>query len=172
MEAFSVKKPMCTLASHPALAFKNTSCNVRCHVSLTYASYLCCIFTMSTRHESDNVSSAKSQYVSDAALKPFLSPSFNPADFLNANLPQLSVSSTSSQPLRHAPIPLAELSTQTQTLLSHLGAHTTRLSSALTQLTDEILRSSSRLAYEVEVLRGETLGLSETLTDNLKDDIE
>jgi hypothetical protein len=33
------------------------------------------------------------------------------------------------------------------------------------QLTDEILRSGGRLAYEVEVLRGETIGLSETLTE-------
>jgi hypothetical protein len=127
---------------------------------------------MIARQEIDNASSVKSQHVSDAALEPFLMPSFDPADFLNATLPPLSVSTTSSQPLRHAPIPLAELSTQTQTLLSHLGAHTTRLSNALTQLTDEILRSSSRLAYEVEVLRGETLGLSEMLADNLKDDVE
>src|SRR5436305_2744616 len=92
-------------------------------------------------NNNDKASSPKSQYVSDPALKPLLLPSFDPADFLNATLPPLSVSSTSSQPLQHAPIPLAELSTQTQTLLSQLGAHTTQLSSVLTQLTDEILRS-------------------------------
>ncbi|KAF2749843.1 hypothetical protein M011DRAFT_278529 [Sporormia fimetaria CBS 119925] len=58
-----------------------------------------------------------------------------------------------------------------QTLLSQLNAHTTRLSTVLTQLTDDILRSGGRLAYEVEVLRGDTIGLAETLTDTLKDDI-
>jgi hypothetical protein len=56
-------------------------------------------------------------------------------------------------------------------MLSQLSAHTTRLTTTLTQLTDEILRSGSRLAYEVEVLRGETLGLSEALTEGLQDDV-
>src|SRR6202012_2923462 len=65
----------------------------------------------------------------------------------------------------------ADLSSQTQDLLSQLNAHTTRLSAILTQLTDDILRSGGRLAYQVEVLRGETIGLTETLTDGLKDDI-
>jgi len=41
----------------------------------------------------------------------------------------------------------------------------------LTQLTDDIIRGGSRLAYDVEILRGETVGLSETLQDTLKDDI-
>jgi hypothetical protein len=68
-------------------------------------------------------------------------------------------------------VPLAELSTQTQSLLSRLSAHTTRLTTTLTGLTDEILRSGSRLAYEVEVLRGETLGLSEALTEGLQEDV-
>ena len=44
-----------------------------------------------------------------------------------------------------------------------LSAHTARLSATLTALTDDILRCSSRLAYEVEILRGETLGLAESL---------
>jgi hypothetical protein len=56
--------------------------------------------------------------------------------------------------------------------LSQLNAHTTRLTNTLTQLTDDILRSGSRLAYEVELLRGETLSLTETLTDGLHEDIE
>ncbi|KAG4411144.1 hypothetical protein IFR04_015715 [Cadophora malorum] len=111
----------------------------------------------------------KSTHVSDPALQPFLNPSFDPAEYLNATLPSLQ-SSNSSQSARGS-VPLAELSTQTQTLLSHLSAHTTRLTTTLTQLTDEILRSGSRLAYEVEVLRGETLGLSEALTEGLQDDI-
>ncbi|KAN0090329.1 hypothetical protein V8E51_018908 [Hyaloscypha variabilis] len=111
----------------------------------------------------------KSSHVADPALQPFLNPSFDPADYLNAALPSLQASNISQS--AKGSVPLAELSTQTQTLLSHLSAHTTRLTGTLTQLTDEILRSGSRLAYEVEVLRGETLGLSEALTEGLQDDV-
>ena len=56
-------------------------------------------------------------------------------------------------------------------MLSQLNVHTTRLTNTLTQLTDDILRSGSRLAYEVELLRGETLGLAETLTEGLQEDV-
>ncbi|KAH8819984.1 hypothetical protein F5884DRAFT_32623 [Xylogone sp. PMI_703] len=112
----------------------------------------------------------KSAHVADPALLPFLHPSFDSAEYLNSTLPQLQQSPTSYG--SGEAVPLAELSTQTQTLLSQLSAHTTRLTNTLTQLTDEILRSGSRLAYEVEVLRGETLGLSEALTENLQDDIQ
>ncbi len=111
----------------------------------------------------------KSSHVADPTLQAFLAPSFDAADFLNTTLPSLVTSS--SQHSRLQDVSLAEFSTQTQTLLSHLSAHTTRLTNTLTQLTDEILRSGSRLAYEVEVLRGETLGLSEALTEGLQDDI-
>lgn len=58
---------------------------------------------------------------------------------------------------------LAELSTEAQTVVTQLNAHTTRLTGTLSQLTEDILRSGSRLAYEVELLRGETLGLCEAL---------
>ncbi|KAI9648682.1 hypothetical protein NHQ30_003320 [Ciborinia camelliae] len=111
----------------------------------------------------------KSTHIADPALQSFLNPSFDPADYLNSALPSLQSSNTSSSSRNS--VSLAELSTQTQTLLSHLSAHTTRLTTTLTQLTDEILRSGSRLAYEVEVLRGETLGLSEALTEVLQDDV-
>ncbi|KAF2193831.1 hypothetical protein K469DRAFT_549841 [Zopfia rhizophila CBS 207.26] len=115
----------------------------------------------------------KSTHVSDPTLRPFLQTTFNPADYLNATLPSLSLSSVSSRPLKQGTsVPLADLSSQTQDLLSQLNAHTTRLSTILTQLTDDILRSGGRLAYEVEVLRGETIGLTETLTDGLKEDVE
>jgi hypothetical protein len=107
--------------------------------------------------------------VSDPALAPFLHDQFDPPDYLNATLPSLSLS---SRPLKAGTAAsIADLSSQTQDLLSQLNAHTTRLSAILTQLTDDILRSGARLAYEVEVLRGETIGLNETLTDGLKDDI-
>jgi hypothetical protein len=68
-------------------------------------------------------------------------------------------------------VPLSELSIQAQSVLSQLNAHTTRLSNTLTDLTNDILRSGGRLAYEVELLRGETLGLAETLSERLEDDI-
>ncbi|KAI8935087.1 hypothetical protein NX059_007682 [Plenodomus lindquistii] len=113
-----------------------------------------------------DVKAAKpSTHVADPALAPFLQPRFDPADFFNAALPTLS---TSSRPAKSGAASLADLSTQTQDLLAQLNAHTTRLSSVLTQLTDDILRSGGRLAYEVEVLRGETVGLTDTLTEGLK----
>ncbi|KAF2243651.1 hypothetical protein BU26DRAFT_523239 [Trematosphaeria pertusa] len=115
----------------------------------------------------------KSPHVSEPALAPFLQPQFDPADYLNAALPSLSLSSVSARPLKQGhSVSLAELSSHTQDLLSQLNAHTTRLSTILTQLTDDILRSGARLAYEVEVLRGETIGLTETLTEGLKGDVE
>ena len=114
-----------------------------------------------------------SAHVADPALRPFLQPAFSPTDYLNATLPSLSVSSVSSRPLKQGTsAPLADLSSQTQDLLSQLNAHTTRLSAILTQLTDDILRSGARLAYEVEVLRGETFGLTDTLGEGLKGDME
>jgi hypothetical protein len=120
----------------------------------------------------DDKTGTVSSHVADPALAPFLQSRFDPAEYLNSTLPALSHSSASTRPLKSGPATsLADLSSQTQDLLSQLNAHTTRLSAILTQLTDDILRSGARLAYEVEVLRGETIGLTETLTDGLKDDI-
>lgn len=113
----------------------------------------------------------KSHHLSDPALQPFLAPSFDAANFLNATLPPLKAT-TSSQISSSQDGSLAELSAETQTLLSQLSAHSTRLTNTLTQLTDEILRSGSRLAYEVEVLRGETIGLSDALSEGLREDID
>lgn len=112
----------------------------------------------------------KSTHVADAALQPFIQATFDPADYLNSTLPALAISGTTrdSQTDR---VPLVDLSSRTQAVLSQLNAQTSRLSNTLTQLTDEILRSGSRLAYEVETMRGETAGLSELLHDNLQEDI-
>lgn len=116
----------------------------------------------------DNYPPPRSSHLADPTLAPFLHPQFDPADYLNATLPSLSLSSLSSRPLKQGPsVSLPDLSSQTQDLLSQLNAHTTRLSAILTQLTDDILRSGARLAYQVDVLRGETIGLTETLTDGL-----
>ncbi|KAI1155350.1 hypothetical protein F4825DRAFT_408270 [Nemania diffusa] len=121
-----------------------------------------------TRQKSKAYLEPRSAHVSDPSLQKFLGATFNPAEYLNATLPSLQTSARSNDP---ASVPLAELSAQAQAQLSQLNAHTTRLTNTLTQLTDDILRSGSRLAYEVELLRGETLGLSEALTDALHDDI-
>lgn len=112
---------------------------------------------------------AKSQHVSDPLVQPFLQPDFDPADYLNSTLPALSISSAAT---RARAVPLPELSSQLQTLLGQLNAQTSRLSNTLTQLTDEIIRSGSRLAYDVDVLRGETLGLTDSLQNGLKRNIE
>lgn len=123
-----------------------------------------------TRRKSRAVIQPKSQHTSDEFLQDFLDPSFDPAQFLNSALPPLQQRSIPNRTGSDVP-PLAELSSQAQILLSQLNAQTTRLSNTLTQLTDDILRSGSRLAYEVELLRGETLGLTETLNETLQDDI-
>lgn len=106
----------------------------------------------------------RSAHTSDEFVHDFLNPAFDPAAFLNAKLPTLG---------KAAPqVPLADVSQQANALLSQLNAQTNRLSSTLTQLTDDILRSGSRLAYEVELLRGETLSLNETLHETLQEDVE
>lgn len=123
------------------------------------------------RQPSKSTVQPKSTHVTDEFLKDFLDPSFDPAAYLNASLPPLQPSGHSSRSNGQA-VPLADLSNETQTLLSQLNVHTTRLSGTLTQLTDDILRSGSRLAYEVELLRGETLSLAETMNDTLQEEIK
>ncbi|CAG8939956.1 unnamed protein product [Penicillium salamii] len=119
------------------------------------------------------ISNSSSRGSSKTSIQPnFADPNFDPADFLNASLSPLTVASSQPNASRtQGSVPLTELSTQVQSLLSQISAQNIRLSSTLSQLTDEILRSGGRLAYEVEVLRGETIGLSETLTEVLRDDI-
>ncbi|CAG8110365.1 unnamed protein product [Penicillium salamii] len=119
------------------------------------------------------ISNSSSRGGSKTSIQPnFADPNFDPADFLNASLSPLTVASSQPNASRtQGSVPLTELSTQVQSLLSQISAQNIRLSSTLSQLTDEILRSGGRLAYEVEVLRGETIGLSETLTEVLRDDI-
>ncbi|CRJ95585.1 hypothetical protein BN1708_002038 [Verticillium longisporum] len=123
-----------------------------------------------TRQQAKPVFQPKSSHVEDSFLQDFLDPSFDPAVFLNTTLPSLQHGSTSKGTDRA--VPLADLSNETQTLLSQLNAHTARLSTTLTQLTDDILRSGSRLAYQVELLRGETLSFAETMNETLQPDIQ
>ncbi|OLN92176.1 Malic acid transport protein 1 [Colletotrichum chlorophyti] len=114
----------------------------------------------------------KSSHVADEFLIGFLDPSFDPAAYLNASLPPLQHGNQHSSRSGGQAVPLADLSNEAQALLSQLNIHTTRLSGTLTQLTDDILRSGSRLAYEVELLRGETLSLAETMNETLQEDIK
>ncbi|OHE99211.1 hypothetical protein CORC01_05492 [Colletotrichum orchidophilum] len=114
----------------------------------------------------------KSSHAADDFLQGFLDPSFDPAAYLNATLPPLQHGSHHLSRSNGQAVPLADLSNEAQTLLSQLNIHTTRLSGTLTQLTDDILRSGSRLAYEVELLRGETLSLAETMNETLQEDIK
>ena len=102
-------------------------------------------------------------------MQPFLQQEFDPADYLNSTLPTLSFGPQTSRSSSAAN--LADLSTQTQTLLSQLNAQASRLTTVLTQLTDDIIRSGSRLAYEVDVLRGEALSLSEAVDHGLRSEI-
>ena len=109
--------------------------------------------------------SPKTPHVADPTLAAFLQESFDPASYLNNALSSLSSNTRSSASL-------ADVSAETQTLLASLNAHASRLTNTLTQLTDDILRSGGRLAYQVDVLRGETIGLADTLGEGLKDDIK
>jgi hypothetical protein len=109
----------------------------------------------------------KPPVLSDSSLAAFLKPSFDPAAFLNSTLPPLQTTQKPSQDASS----LAELSAQTQTLLATLNAQSARLTTLLTQLTDEFIRSGSRLAYQVDVLRGEAQALHESLTERVADDM-
>ncbi|KAK7429276.1 hypothetical protein QQZ08_004286 [Neonectria magnoliae] len=124
-----------------------------------------------SRRKSRAVIQPKSTHTADEFLQDFLDPDFDAAQFLNSALPPLQQRSVPGRAGSEV-APLAELSTQAQTLISQLNAQTSRLSNTLTQLTDDILRSGSRLAYEVELLRGETLSLTETMNETLQDDIK
>ncbi|KAL8893376.1 MAG: hypothetical protein Q9192_005329 [Flavoplaca navasiana] len=111
-------------------------------------------------------SATKSTHLTDPLLLPFLGPSFSATTYLNTTLPSRPSKPPQSTHLQQStPLQptLSTLTSQTQSHISTLSAQTTRLSATLTALTDDILRCSSRLTYEIEVLRGEANGLSEAL---------
>lgn len=114
-------------------------------------------------------SDIESQAQTDRFSAPFADSNLDPVQYLNTGIPRLSLSATAAS--QSGSSSLNEVSSATQNLLSQIGAHNSQLSATLTQLTDEILRSGSRLAYEVEILRGDTIGLSDALTDTLQNEI-
>ncbi len=100
--------------------------------------------------------------VKDSNIQAFLSPSFSPTNYLNATLPsQASVASASAKTLSPS---ISTLVSQTQSQISSLSAQSNLLSASLTALTDDILRISPRLTYEIELLRGEALSLYDNLS--------
>lgn len=114
----------------------------------------------------------------DPALRQFADPSFDPARFLNCSLPSLTFTrapTTSQQRRTPSPsttAPLPELSSRVHALQTQLNSQNVRLSNTLTQLTDDILRGGSRLAYEVELLRGQAVGLADVFTNSLQNDLK
>ncbi|ATY64084.1 hypothetical protein A9K55_004019 [Cordyceps militaris] len=123
------------------------------------------------RGASRQMSKPKSIHTADEFVQDFLGPSFDAAAFLNAKLPPLAPGPRAPASSPAGTVPLADLAQQANALLSQLNAQTTRMSSTLTQLTDDILRSGGRLAYQVELLHGETRSLTETLHETLREDI-
>ncbi|KAL8923865.1 MAG: hypothetical protein Q9172_002953, partial [Xanthocarpia lactea] len=107
----------------------------------------------------------ESTHLTNPLLLPFLAPSFSATSYLNATLPAPPVSRTpqSVQQTPQQQLTLSNLASQTQSHISTLSAQTSRLSVTLTALTDDILRCSSRLTYEIELLRGEANTLVEAL---------
>ncbi|KAL4980771.1 hypothetical protein BDW66DRAFT_124753 [Aspergillus desertorum] len=102
----------------------------------------------------------------------YTNPSFDPVDFLNDALPPLALQSSQSQSLSNLrAVNLTDLATRIQSILSQTNAQNIRHSTTLTSLTDGIIRSGNRLAYEVEVLRGEAIALSDLVTEGLAEEI-
>lgn len=97
--------------------------------------------------------------------------SFDPVDFLNDVLPAVNLSSQNHAQKATRSAQIQSTSADTLSLLSSLNTINIRASSDLATLTDEIIRSGNRLAYEVEVLRGDVNGLHELLTDSLREEI-
>ena len=100
--------------------------------------------------------------ITDPNLTPFLAPSFSPVEHLNTTLPSPSTSSNNGA--KPTTLSLSALASQTQSHISALAAQSTRLTETLNALTDDILRVSPRLTYEVELLRGEAISLSDSLS--------
>jgi len=97
---------------------------------------------------------------------------FDPVRFLNDILPSPNLSSQSAASKIDRGSQIQNVSVEVLSLLSTLNNHNIRCSSELNALTDEIVRSGNRLAYEVEILRGDVNGLHELLTETLREDIQ
>lgn len=97
---------------------------------------------------------------------------FDVVQYLNHTLPTFSISSQPSSVKQNRLSQLHSGLAETQSFLSRLNTQNVRKSTELSIITDEILRSGSRLAYEVEVLRGDAASLCDLLSDTLQDEIQ
>jgi hypothetical protein len=108
----------------------------------------------------------------DIQIEQFTATVFDPIAFLNDSLPTLSFPpAPAPDQARLRDSSVHEVSAQTRAFLNKVNAQNLRFASTLSHLTDEILRSGSRLAYEAEVLRADANALYESLTDTLQEDI-
>lgn len=96
---------------------------------------------------------------------------FDPIRYLDNALPSLTLTSKTQTGKQNRSTQIQSVSVETQGLLSKLNTYNIRTSTELTGLTDEILRSGNRLAYEVEVLRSDANSLYDLLSTTLQDDI-
>ncbi|EXJ57445.1 hypothetical protein A1O7_07793 [Cladophialophora yegresii CBS 114405] len=99
-------------------------------------------------------------------------PHFDPVDFLNDALPHLTLSTQTLASKASRSTQVQGAATEALALFSSLNTINIRSSSELSSLTDEIIRSGNRLAYEVEVLRGDVNGFHELLTESSREDID
>ena len=128
----------------------------------------------SGREAGKNELNPKPESSTDFSTDAFLDDSFNAAEYLNRNLPPLQVSdlsSSSSSTTESDLAALARVAAETQALVLQLNAQSSRLSTSLTKVTDEIIRSGGRLAYEIEILKGDAAGLTEVLHKDLREPI-
>lgn len=106
----------------------------------------------------------------DEISEHILEADFDPIQYLNDILPPLTLSSQGAKQNRASQ--LQTTATEITSRVSKLNAYNARVSTELTTLTDEILRSGNKLAYEVEVLRSDANSLYDLLSESLQEDIK
>ena len=108
--------------------------------------------------------------VRDEVSEQLLEEEFDPIQYLNDTLPTLALTSQGAKQSRTSQ--LQSMSTEITSRGSKLNAYNARVSTELSILTDEILRSGNKLAYEVEVLRSDANSLFDLLSETLQEDIQ
>jgi len=108
--------------------------------------------------------------VRDEVSEHLLEEDFDAIQYLNDTLPSLALTSQGTKQNRTSQ--LQSTATEITSRVSKLNAYNARVSTELTTLTDEILRSGNKLAYEVEVLRSDANSLFDLLSETLQEDIQ
>lgn len=109
--------------------------------------------------------------VEQSSLQELLDDDFDPVRYLDNVLPSLTLTSKLQSTKQNRSAQIQAASADIQALLSKLNTYNARTSTEMTSLTDEILRSGNRLAYEVEVLRSDANSLYDLLSSTLQEDI-